>query len=73
MSCTCYFCNPTRKSRPESPPKCQLTPKEKLLRQQKARAIEAEENSKYDPESEARHAAHRERILAKRRAGAEAE
>ena len=73
MSCTCYFCNPTRKSRPETPPKCQLTPKEKILRQQKARLMEAEENSKPDPENDARHAAHRERILAKRRAAAEAE
>ncbi|WP_299492124.1 hypothetical protein [uncultured Shewanella sp.] len=34
--------------------------------------MEAEEYSKYDPENEARHAAHRERILAKRKA-AEAE
>ncbi|WP_299495109.1 pesticin C-terminus-like muramidase [uncultured Shewanella sp.] len=71
MSCTCYFCNPTRKSRPETPPKCQLTPKERVLKQQKARLMEAEENSKPDPENDARHAAHRERILAKRRAEAE--
>ncbi|WP_299493139.1 pesticin C-terminus-like muramidase [uncultured Shewanella sp.] len=73
MGCKCYFCNPTQRAKPAPNPPCQLTPKEKVLRQQKARLMEANERDKYNPEDEARFAAHVERILAKRKAAAEAE
>ncbi|WP_299011176.1 hypothetical protein [uncultured Shewanella sp.] len=40
MGCKCYFCNPTQRAKPEPNPPCQLSPKEKVLRQQKQRIME---------------------------------
>ncbi|WP_299491286.1 hypothetical protein [uncultured Shewanella sp.] len=73
MGCKCYFCNPTQRAKPAPNPPCQLSPKERVLKQQRERLMEANENSKPDPENDARHAAHVERILAKGKAAAEAE
>lgn len=40
MGCNCYFCNTKQRAKPEPRPPCRLTPKEKVLRQQKQRIVE---------------------------------